>query len=344
MATSALQIINTIRDNSSADFIARVPQATRDNLTQVGDAITADKNIMNEFMSALINKVAMTYIKSKMYKNPLARLKKGTGRPLGATIEEIFINPSIDQGYSTDGNKLLKTTKPDGKACYFGLNRKSTYAVTINKQQLQRGFQSENAFSSLLGQIVNSLYSGDQIDEFQLMKNMVAKNIDDGNILKVEVDIAQPKELSKAISNMSDFFTFPSTKFAPYNLIHSEAITGGETACTTFCPTNNQVLLIRADVLNEINYEVLASMFHMEVAEFKNMVIKVDDIPCSKSKNFDCYAVLTDIESINVIDDVFQTDDEYIGSSMQWNIWLHHFQWLYLSSFGNSVAFGKTTL
>lgn len=340
MAT-AIEIINTIRDNLSTEYIARVPEATRENLPQVGNAITSEKNIMNEFMEALINKVAMTYIKSKMFSNPLAKLKKGTGRPLGSTIEEIFINPSIDQGYNTDGTLLLKTTKPDGKACYFGLNRKSTYATTINRQQLQRGFNSEQAFSSLLGQIVNSLYSGDQIDEFALMKNMIAKNIDDGNVFKVECDIAQPKELSKSMSNMSDYFNFPSTKFAPYNLLHKTAISAGEKPCITFCPTKNQVLIVRADVLNEINYEVLASMFHMEMAQLDTMIIKVDDIPCDKTK-FDCYAVLTDIESIQVIDDIFQTEDEYIGSSMQWNIWLHHFQWLYLSSFGNAVAFGKT--
>jgi len=86
MAVTAQQILATIRDNASADYIARVPEYTRNNLGQVGDAITSDGNIMNEFITALVDKVAFSNVKSKMYKNPLARLK-GTGVPRGNTIE-----------------------------------------------------------------------------------------------------------------------------------------------------------------------------------------------------------------------------------------------------------------
>jgi hypothetical protein len=344
---TAIEIINTIRDEATDEYIARVPLATRENIGQVGDNITNSKNIMNEFVSALINKVGLSSIRSKMYNNPLSKLKTATGRPLGNTIEEIFINPSLDAGYSTDGTMLLKTTKPDGKACYFGLNRRSTYPVTINKQQLIRAFTSERAFMSFYDGVIASLYSGDQIDEFNLTKSVFSKNIDNKHMKLVECDISQPKEIAKAMSNMSDYFTFASTEFNGYNLVNADKITAGETKCVTFCDLPQQVLLIRADVSNEVNYEVLASMFHMEVANLKAMTIKVDEFPTEKfaddaTHKFDTYAVLCDIEALNVIDDVFETDNQYIGSSMQWNIWLHHFQWLYLSLFGNCVAFGKT--
>jgi hypothetical protein len=340
MAVSALTIINTIRDNSTTEYTTRVPQATRDNLEQVGQAITSDKNIMNEFVTSLINKVAISTIKSRMFHNPLAKLKTASGRPLGNTIEEIFINPSTDAGYSTDGTLLLKTTKPDGKTAYYGLNRQSTYPTTINKNQLVRAFTSERAFNSFYSGVITALYSGDAMDEFALTKAVFAKNIDDNHITKIECDITAPKEVAKAISNMSDYFTFPSTDFNGYNLVNASKITAGESKCVTFCETGNQVLLVRADILNEVNYEVLANMFHMEVANIKAMTIKIDNFPTTGT--FEPYAVLCDIEAINVIDDVFETDNQYIGSSMQWNIWLHHWQWLYLSLFGNAVAFGKT--
>lgn len=344
---TAIEIINTIRDNATDDYIARVPSATRENIGQVGDNITADKNIMNEFVTALINKVGLSSIRSKMYTNPLAKLKSGVGRPMGNTIEEIFINPSLDAGYSTDGTLLLKTTKPDGKACYFGLNRKSTYPVSINKQQLIRAFTSERSFMNFYDGVIASLYSGDAIDEFNLTKSVFAKNIDSKHMKLVECDITAPKEMAKAMANMSDYFTFANTAFNGYNLVNADKITAGEKECITFCELPSQVLLIRADVSNEVNFEVLASMFNMEVATVKAMSIKVDNFPTDKfaddaTKKFDTYAVLCDIEALNVIDDVFETDNQYIGSSMQWNIWLHHFQWLYLSLFGNCVAFGKT--
>jgi hypothetical protein len=196
--------------------------------------------------------------------------------------------------------------------------------------------------------VIASLYSGDAIDEFNLSKAVFSKNIDNKHMKLVECDIeADPKEVAKAMANMSDYFTFAKTDFNGYNLVNATKITAGESKCVTFCEPQNQVLLIRADISNEVNFEVLASMFNMEVATVKAMSIKVDDFPTEKfvddaTKKFDTYAVLCDIEAFNVIDDVFETDNQYIGSSMQWNIWLHHFQWLYLSLFGNCVAFGKT--
>lgn len=335
---NAVDILETIRDNASADYIARVPSATRDNLSQVGKAITSDSNIMNEFITTLVNKVALSNVKSKMFSNPL-KILKSAGIPRGNTIEEIFINPSTDAGYSKDQTKLLKTTKPDGKTAYYGLNRQSSYPVTINENELIRAFTSEQEFMSLYNAIVTSMYSGDEIDEFMLMKGLCGKAVDSGAMEVLNTDLTKPKELSKAISNCSKAFTFPSTKFAGYNLVNENVLSGTETKCMTFCPTSNQCLLIRADVQTEIDYEVLATMFHMEVAKLEAMTILVDNIPSDK---YDIYAVLCDRDTVQVRDMTFKVTSQYIGSSLEWNFWLHHWQFLFWSMFGNSVAFGKT--
>lgn len=348
MAT-AIEILNTIRDNMDTETIARIPENTLENLPQIGKAITSDKNIMNSFMNALVNKVALSMVKSKMFYNPLSKLKQSLGgRPMGSTIEEIFVNPSKDQGFQTDSTYLLKTNKPDGKACYYGLNRQSNYPTTISKQELIQAFTSERSFMQLFDKIVTTLYSGDQIDEFTLCKKLFAKAIDEGGIRFIESDISQPKELAKAISNMSDYFCFPSTEYCGYNNAkenQDKFTSKAETKCITFCPTENQVLLIRADVLNEINYEVLASMFHMEMANLKAMTIKVDSFPTEKdvsNNKKDVYAILCDIEALQIYDHTMETDNQYIGVNMYYNLWLNHWQWLYISMFANCVAFGKT--
>lgn len=340
MAVSITDILGTIRDNASDMYVSRVPEYNKTNLKQVGDAISSDHNIMNDFMSALVNKIAFSNVKSRMYNNPLARLKQTSGRPLGNTIEEIFVNPATDVGYDTDGNKLLKTTKPDGKVCYYGLNRQSSYPISIRENDLQRAFTSEQEFMSLYDGIVASMYSGDQIDEFILTKGVLSKAIDEGAMQVIESDLANPKTLAKSISNVSKSFAFPSTQYAGYNLVNKTAITEKtDTACVTFCDTSRQCLIIRADAQTEIDYEVLATMFHMEVAKLEAMTILVDAIP---SEKFDVYAVLCDIDSIQVRDTVFKVTSQEIGSALQWNFWLHHWQFLFLSMFGNAVAFGKT--
>jgi hypothetical protein len=338
MALSPSLILGTILDESSDLYKSRVPEYTKNNLKQIGDAITADKNIMNEYISSLINKIALSNVKSKMYNNPLARLKQNSGVPYGRTIEEIFVNPAVDQGFDTDGTKLLKQTKPDGKACYYGLNRQSMYAVTITRAQLQQAFTSEQAFMSLYNQILSSMYSGDQIDEFMLTKGVVAKAIDEGGIQVVRTDISDPKTMQKAISNMSKQFSFPSTEFAGYNLVNVDDIASGETPCITFCDPSRQALLIRADAQTEINYEVLATLFHVDIVQLEAMTILVDNFP---SDLYDVYAVLCDIDAIQIIDSVFETDDQKLGNALSWNFWLHHWQFLFVSLFGNMVAFGK---
>lgn len=337
MALTPQKILNTILDNSTELYLNRVPEATRNNLNQVGKAIGSDSNIMNEFITALVNKVALSHVKSRMFNNPLSRLKKSNGRPMGNTIEEIFINPATDAGYDSDGTKLLKTTKPDGKVCYYALNRQSSYPVSIFEDELQRAFTSEQEFMSLYNGIVTSLQSGDQIDEFLLTKGVIAKAIDEGSVLVNEIDLTDPKKFAKALSNTSKNFAFPNTSYCGYNIVNKDNIVKGEKACITFCEPSRQCLLIRADAQTEIDYEVLATMFHMEVAKLEAMTILVDNIPCEK---YDIFAVLCDIDSIQVRDMTFKTTSQYNGANLIWNFWLHHWQYLFVSMFGNMVAFG----
>jgi uncharacterized protein YjdB len=338
MSLTVTDILSFIRDNSDDMYIERVDPYNGENLGQIGDYITSDKNVMNDFMNKLINKIAMTNIVSKMYNNPLAKLKS-SNVPMGSTIEEIFVNPATDVGFQKDGSRLLLTTTPDGKSAYYGLNRKSTYPSTISKNELKQAFTSENAFMSLYNKIITTLYSGDQIDEFILTKRVVAKTIDDGHVNVIDSDITNPKALAKAISNMSKAFTFPSTEFAPYNLVNKGKFTDNDKECITFCPLENQVLLLRADVETEINFEILANMFNMQLAEIKAMTILVDSFPAN---NYDIYAVLCDKDAIQIRDNTFETDNLYNGSNMRYNIWLHHWEFIFCSTFGNMVAFGKT--
>lgn len=339
MSVTSYDILNTILDNASDLYISRVPEATRNNLKQVGDAITSDSNIMNEFITTLVNKIVYSNVVSKMFINPLAKLKKSNARPYGSTIEEIFINPATDVGYDNDGNKLLKTTKPDGKTAYYGLNRKSSYPVSIDKEVLLRAFQSDSEFMSMYEGIVSSLYSGDNIDEFNLMKGLFGKAIDEGAMKVIESDLASPKDLAKTISKNSQLFAFPNTEYNGYNLVNATKISSGETKCITYCDVKDQVLLVRADVQTEIDYEVLASYFHIDKLKLQQMTIPVDYFPSTK---YDVYAVLCDQNAIQVRDTTFEIATQYIGSSLKWNFWLHHWQFLFLSMFGNCLAFAKT--
>ena len=336
MAITISDILGTIRDNASAMYIERVPEYNKTNISQIGDAITSDKNVMNEFMTALVNKIAFSNIKNKSFKNPLARLKNAD-MPYGNNIEEIYINPATDSGYSTDGNTLLKTVKPDGKVCYYGLNRKSKYEFSVNMPMLKRAFLSEGNFTEFYNGIVTALYSGDEMDEFILCKNAIGKAIDNGAIKVVESDLANPSEFAKAISNASKHFMFPSTVFCGYNKNLKE----NEKACITWCDTSKQCLLITAEAQTTIDYDLLSTFFNVPTDTLERMTILVDEIP---SETANISALLCDVSAIQMRDSIYQTDTFQNVSTLETKLFLHHWETIFFSMFANAVAFGKSTV
>ena len=70
------KILNTIRANASSDYQERVPIATQNNIAEVGNAITNYEPTRNEFLNALINRIGMVIIQSRLYENPLREFKK----------------------------------------------------------------------------------------------------------------------------------------------------------------------------------------------------------------------------------------------------------------------------
>lgn len=341
MAVNVKDLLEIMRDNASDMYIARVPAYTKDNFSEIGNAIMSDPFIKNEFITTLVDKVALMHISSKMFKNPLHILKRSEGVPLGNSVEEIFINPAKDVGWEKDGNTLLKTTTPDAKVAYYKMNRKGKYPVTIRDMDIARAFQSEQNFMEFYNNIIISLYSGDEIDEFVLTKNLVGKVIENGAMTVVKSDIADSKALIKSISNVSKSMTFPTTALCGFNLLNKAEIEAGTlTPITTWTPLKNQCIIMRADVETEINFEVLANVFNLELAEIKAKTVLVDEIPCT---THDVYAVIADencyqIRDYNNTPIMKQFEN---GSVLERTFWLHHWQSYDFSMFGNAVAFAK---
>ena len=72
------EILNTIRDNASEMYQDRIPEATRNNITEIQEVMTDPNNavVTNEFMHMLLNLVIKQVIHSKLFSDPLKSLKK----------------------------------------------------------------------------------------------------------------------------------------------------------------------------------------------------------------------------------------------------------------------------
>ena len=160
-------ILDTIRAQASKEYQDRIPETSRATLQAIGEQILNYTPSMNEFLTSLTNRIALTVINNKIAHNPLAILKKG-GVPLGSDIQEIFINMSEGKTFDPSGANLLQRELPDVKALYYRMNRKGFYKKTITKPELRLAFTSYTEMETLITGVINSIYSGDNYDEFVL--------------------------------------------------------------------------------------------------------------------------------------------------------------------------------
>jgi hypothetical protein len=338
-----ISILNTIRANNSSLYAERVPEATKTNLENVGSAILEYEATTNEFLSALVNRIAFTIVSNRRYKNPLSILKKG-GKPFGTDIEEIFTNPV--QAKTFDGSNtsdMLQVTKPDIKTIFHRMNRQDKYPVSISTPQLQKAFKSLNEMEKFINSIITAMYSGDEMDEYLLMRNLVAEGIADKKIVTFEVDYdggeTTSKDVIKLIKTLSLNFTFPSKGYNGYNELNKAGIEGGTiTACTTWTPKENQIILIRTDVDASTDVEVLAKAFNLEKTDFLKRKIVVDSFG-----DADTLCVICDESMFQVYDDLYQVRSFDNGSNLTTNYWLHHWQTMSMSLFANAVAIKQKT-
>ena len=330
-----VNVLNAILNGASADYQARVPVATQNNLTEVGSAVMSYQATENEFLSALVNKVAMVIVRNKTFANPLAVLKKG-GVPLGKNIEEIYTNPATGTVFDPTGAKLLERSLPDTKAIYHSMNRQGQYKATVSKAQLIQAFTSYQALEQLLNSIVNSIYSGDNLDEFLLMKELFATAINGGKLKTLDVasvtDTDTAKAFVKAIKTVGQAMEFPSSNYNAYYDINKEK--DGKPV-VTWTPLNNQVLILRNDVAVDVDVELLAKAFNVSYTDLQQRTLIVDSFGSAKN----CGAVLCDEAFVQVYDNLNQMESFHNGEGLYDNFIYHHWQTYSLSLFANAMAF-----
>ena len=154
------KVFNVVRENASKVYMETVPQATSDNINTISNILFNDayQPMLNEFVTNLINRIALTIVRNKSYNNPLAIFKKGS-LPLGTDIQDIFTNPAEAEKYeysNTAMAKLLSITDPDTHVAYYRRNRQDLYTKTISREGLQGAFVSWDKFEEFISQEYDS--------------------------------------------------------------------------------------------------------------------------------------------------------------------------------------------
>ena len=333
----AIELLNTIRDNASQAYQDRVPEATRSNIEEVGEAITDLNNavVYNEFVNTLANMIYAPMLIKKSWQNPLGKFKKGK-KTFGDTVEEVYNNFIKAKTFDQTGAELLKRELPDTKVVFHRMNRQDSYVLTDSPEALAKAFKSYEGVSEYLENLFTTIRNSAELDEYILMRQLFAEAYDNGAMVAVAVADPQKSEANakafiKTVKTVSGDMVFANSN----NNAYLEAQSTDIKPIVTFSKKDEQVLIVDNPTDVTCNIDVLASAFNKSVVEFNDTQKEIiDAFPIEGM-----IGALVDRNFFQVYDDLFTFREFENGLGLYRNHILHVWQTLGYSILCNAVAF-----
>lgn len=334
----AIEILNTIRDNASQVYQDRVPEATRDNLAEVGAAITDLNNgavVYNEFIGTLANMLYAPMLIKKSWSNPLGKFKKGK-KTFGDTVEEVYNNFIKAQTFDQTGAGLLTRNLPDTKVVFHRMNRRDSYVLTDSPEALAKAFKSYEGLGEYLENLFTTIRNSAELDEYVLMRQLIADAYEN-NAMKV-VAVADPTaskqnadDFIKIVKTVSGDMTFANSN----NNAYLTAQSADNKPIITFSKLDEQVFIIDNPTNVSVAVDSLAYAFNKSVLEWNQTQKEViDAFPIEGM-----VACLVDRNFFQVYDDLFTFREFDNELGLYRNHILHVWQTLGYSILTNAVAF-----
>ena len=350
---STVDILNTIRANASSAYQNQVPMITKaTEIPVVGDVLFGYPALANEFISALVNRIALVRVNSVTFNNEYAELKKGFLQ-MGETVEEVFINLTKAREFSPEkaAARELKRSLPDVRSAFHAINWKVQYPLTIQYEDLRQAFTSPDGVTDLIAKLVASLNRSAEYDEYLLFKYLMIKAVTKGKMAVVELTAGNNKDAAAKFRGISNKLTFVSPSYNASG-VHTNS------------PRNDQYLFMDSTYNGEFDVDVLAAAFNMERADFLGHLKLVDDWSTFDNDRFDVIrancdmieevtqaeldlmahvkAILVDKEWFQVYDNLATMSEANIASGLYWNYFYNVWKTVSSSPFSNAIAFFDT--
>ena len=351
---STIDILNTIRANASYEYQSQIPVITSEHdIPKVGETIMGYPALANQFINALVNRIALVRVKSANFNNMYADLKKGYLEN-GETVEEVFVNIAKAREFSVEKApaREFKRTMPDVRSAFHAMNWRVQYPVTIQNEDLKLAFTSINGVEDLIARIVDAVYTANEYDEFLLFKYLLIKAISHGKLYPVAVDASDMRNSAIAYRGTSNMLEFMKTEY-------------NESGVHTTTKKADQHIFMDATYNANYDVNVLASAFNMDKADFMGRLRLIDDWTTFDSERFsiimensdqidpitddelalmgDVIGVLVDEEWFQVYDNLTVFSEQYVASGLYWNYFLNVWKTVDHSPFSNAVVFVKNT-
>ena len=348
---STLDILNTIRQNANYEYQSLVPEVkTAHDIPAVGEVLYGYPALANQFLNALVNRIALVQVKSSLYNNPYVRLKKGY-LEFGETVEEVFVEIAKAREFSAEkaASRELKRTLPDVRSAFHSMNWRVQYPVTVQDEDLRMAFTSINGVQDLIAKIIDSVYTGAEYDEYLLFKYLMIKAISHGMMKPISIgNGTDMKDAAVAFRGTSNNLTFLKTEYNA-NGVHTKT------------DKANQIIFMDSTYNASYDVNVLASAFNMDKANFMGSLYLIDSWTSFDNERFDkiradsdmieevtaeelalmanVKAVIVDEEWFQVYDNQTKFTEVNVTSGEYWNYNLNIWKTVSSSPFSNAVVF-----
>lgn len=333
----------------------RVPDDNR-SLHNIGEYIMSYEPYMNAYITALVNRIARVIVTSRVWKDKWAVFEMGK-LDYGETVEEIFVN--IAKPHSFDPAKaetqVFKREIPDVRAAFHSMNYQKFYKVTISNDQLRQAFLSYYDMNELIARIVDSLYTGMNLDVFLTKKYMLAREAINGGIYTV---------VTKPISGEGADPDDAITKYRQYtNNLEFLKTLYNRAGVRNSTPISDQVIIVPNEAEATLGVKVLAAAFNLSEVDYISKRIPVDSFEFDADDearlaelfaNDDTYKPFTGeekkalrlISAVKLAKDWFmcfdnfeQFTENYNGEGVYWQYFFHVWKTFSVSPFANAVLF-----
>ena len=360
---STIDILNVIRQNASLEYQNKVPKVNNvDDIMKVGEIVRGTPGFSNQFVNALVNRIAFVLIQSSTFNNPYKMLKKGV-LDYGEVIEDIFINISkvVEYDPSKAESREFARTYPDVSSAFYKINWRVVYPVTVEEQELYLAFQSAEGVQDLVTKIIDSIMNAYEYDEFLLFKYQLIKAISHGKMFPVAVDGSDLKNYASAFKSYRN-----KTRFLKRD--YNEAGVMNNTDDANLC------IFIDSDFDANFDVNVLASAFNMDKANFIGRRFLIDDWTTFDNERWEIirqntisslkgstsgvveevtdeelalmekvHAVMIDERWFQIYESVNMMKEKEVASGLYWNYFYHNWKVVAHSPFANAIVFVDNT-
>ena len=331
MATDNTTIAGRIWLNATNDFQNRVPNPSIAGMAATSEFLfdPMNRNYMNQFIDAFVNRIGDQVVHSNAWENPLTPFK-GASLRYGSAIQESAIKWLRAHAYDVEDDTLLKIARPEAAVWYHTVNRQDRYDISIEIPDLEMAFGDEYGLNRLINAIMEVPRNSDNYDEYLSMMQQIAYYQKNWGFFNRELDAAPTDEASgkaflTAVKADAAKLRFPSGLYSPVS---------AEYGIPVFARPSELVLIITADADANVDVNTLASVFQLDKAEIPYRKVVVPELPIPNA-----FAILTTDAFFVCRDKVYQNTSFYNPQTLATNYYLHHWEVVSVSPFVPAIAY-----